>query len=355
MMDNLRFDIPWHTIDKESGLTDQLYKEVGKEHLLYGKRVTAIAQRQDCDDVLFFIQGENRYAIVHLTWADHQLDSRWPSTDLFDTSKEVQEAVDLDIKDWIESENTPTSEIGGFVNGMKKIIIVGASSGIGKEMAKQYALDGNIVAITGRREELLEEMRQSFGGRVIYSVFDVTRKNNIKHIEGLVQRLEGLDVLIYSSGIGEPSKDLNWQLDKLTVDTNVNGFIEIANWAFNYFIKQGNGRMAVISSVAANRGNSWAPAYGASKSFQSNYFEALAIKAYRMKKNIGITCIEPGFVDTKMAKGNKQFWVVPVEKAARQMIDAIEKKKRKLYVSKRWWLIVKLMRVLPFWLYKKIG
>ena len=111
----------------------------------------------------------------------------------------------------------------------------------------------------------------------------------------------------------------------------------------------------VISSIAANRGNSWAPAYSASKSFQSNYFEALAIKAKRMKKDIGITCIEPGFVVTKMAKGNKQFWVVPLEKAAIQMIAAIKKKKRKVYVSRRWWLVAKLMRLIPFWIYKRIG
>ena len=354
-MEELRFNEPWLKIDNETGLPAQLYKEAGKSHVLYGKKVTAIAQRQDCDDVLFFIPGENRYALVHLTWAERQLDRGWPVTSLFNTMKEVQEVIDRDIKDWKESEDQPHSEIGGFVEGKKRIIIVGASSGIGKEMARQYALDGNIVAITGRREELLEKMRRSFAGRIIYSVFDVTAANNIKHIEELVQRLNGLDILIYSSGVGGPSKDLEWQLDKLTVDTNVNGFIEIANWSFNYFIKQGHGSMAVISSIAANRGNSWAPAYGASKAFQSNYFEALAIKAKRMKKNIGITCIEPGFVATKMAQGNKQFWVVPVEKAAKQMIDAIEKKKRKVYVSKRWWLIAKLMRIMPFGMYKNIG
>jgi short-subunit dehydrogenase len=135
----------------------------------------------------------------------------------------------------------------------------------------------------------------------------------------------------------------------------VNGFIEITNWAFNYFIRQDHGSIAVISSIAANRGNSWAPAYSASKAFQSNYFEALAIKAKKMKKDIGIICVEPGFVDTKMAKGNKRFWVVPLDKAASQIKSWIEKRKQKVYVSKRWWLIARLMRSIPFWLYKKIG
>lgn len=235
------------------------------------------------------------------------------------------------------------------------IIIIGATSGIGRKMAELYAQKGYKVGITGRRKELLDEIKNTYPGQIEIACFDVTAKENIPNLESLVHKLGSLDILIYSSGIGEPSKDLDWQLDKLMVDTNVNGFIEIANWGFNYLIKQGHGRMAVISSIAANRGNSWAPAYSASKSFQSNYFEALAIKAYRMKKNIGVTCIEPGFVDTKMAKGNKRFWIVPTDKASRQIINAIDKKKRKVYISRRWWLIAKLMRWMPYWIYKRFG
>ena len=238
---------------------------------------------------------------------------------------------------------------------IKKIIIVGATSGIGRKMAELYVGAGNIVGITGRRKELLDEIENMFPGKIKTECFDVTGNENIERLTALIQKIGGLDILVYSSGIGELSKGLDWKIDKLTVDTNVNGFIEITNWAFNFFIEQGHGRMAVISSIAANRGNSWAPAYSASKAFQSNYFEALAIKANKMKKVIGITCVEPGFVDTKMAKGNKRFWLVPLEKAAKQIITAIEKKKQKVYVSKRWWLVARLMRLVPFWLYKRIG
>ena len=240
-------------------------------------------------------------------------------------------------------------------NQIKRVIIIGATSGIGRKMAEQYAAKGNVVGITGRRKELLDEIENNFPGKIKTECFDVTSNENIVKLTALIREIGGLDILVYSSGVGAPSKELDWELDKATVDTNVNGFIEIANWGFNYFIKQGYGSMAVISSIAANRGNSWAPAYSASKAFQSNYFEALAIKAKRIKKNIGITCIEPGFVDTKMAKGNKRFWLVSLEKAAQQMITAIDKKKRKVYVSKRWWLVAKLMRLTPFWIYKRIG
>ena len=240
-------------------------------------------------------------------------------------------------------------------NQIKKIIIIGATSGIGRKMAELYSAAGNIVGITGRRKELLDEIENMFPGKIKTECFDVTGNENIERLTALIQKTDGLDILVYSSGFGDLSKGLDWEIDKSTVDTNVYGFIQITNWAFNYFTRQGHGSMAVISSIAANRGNSWAPAYSASKAFQSNYFEALAIKTKKMKKDIVITCIEPGFVNTNMAKGYKKFWVVPLEKAARQIITGIEKKKQKVYISKRWWLVAKLMRLTPFWLYKKIG
>jgi short-subunit dehydrogenase len=236
----------------------------------------------------------------------------------------------------------------------KKIIIVGATSGIGKRMAEIYAIEGNIVGISGRRKFLLDEIENEFSGQIRTECFDVTKNENIFHLESLKEKLGGCDLLIISAGIGEPSKELSWELDKLTVDTNVNGFVEIANWAYNFFVKQGHGHLVTISSIAAERGNSWAPAYSASKSFQNNYFEGLAIKAKRIKKDISITCLSPGFVNTKMSKGNKQFWVIPVEKCARQMMNAIKKKKRKAYISHRWWIIAKLMQWMPYWLYKRV-
>jgi short-subunit dehydrogenase len=183
------------------------------------------------------------------------------------------------------------NEIGELVAGKKRIIIVGASSGIGKEMASQLALDGHVVAITGRRAELLEEMRATFTGRIITDSFDIKKDDNQEHLKSLVKRLGGLDLLVISAGTGEVSKDLDWTIDKRTVDTNVNGFVEIANWAFNFFSRQDHGQLAVISSNGAIRGNSYAPAYNAAKAFQSTYCEGLSIKARRLRKNVVITCI----------------------------------------------------------------
>jgi len=86
----------------------------------------------------------------------------------------------------------------------------------------------------------------------------------------------------------------------------------------------------------------------------SNYAEGLNIKAKRLKKDIIVTDIRPGFIDTKMAKGNGRFWVVPKEKAVSEIIKAIEKKKRVAYITKRWWWVAQIMRLLPYSIYRRI-
>lgn len=236
----------------------------------------------------------------------------------------------------------------------QKIIIVGASSGIGREIACKYVAGGNKVGITGRRENLLNELEEKFPGQIFTSAFDVMGNENQDRIQKLIEIIGGLDLLIYNSGFGDPSKELNFDIENTTTKTNVNGFIEIVSYAFNFFAVQGYGQIAITSSVAAVRGNSWAPAYSASKAFMSNYAEGLNIKARRLKTNIVVTDIRPGFMNTKMAKGNGQFWIVPKEKAADQIINAIKKKKRIAYISKRWWLVAQIMKLMPYAIYRRI-
>lgn len=235
----------------------------------------------------------------------------------------------------------------------KKIIIIGASSGIGREMAEIFASQGHLVGITGRRMDFLLQMQVKYPHQIIPACFDVAGQENRSEWQKLIQLLGGLDLFIYNAGFGNPSPELNWETEEMTTRINVNGFLELVNLAFAYFVKQGYGQIALTSSVAALRGNGWTPAYSASKAFMSNYAEGLNIKAHRLQKDIVITDIRPGFMDTKPARGNRQFWVVPARKAAQQIIAAIEKKKRVVYVSKRWWLVAQVLKIIPFWLYKR--
>jgi short-subunit dehydrogenase len=182
--------------------------------------------------------------------------------------------------------------------------------------------------------------------------------DNISHLESLIHKLGGLDVLIYNSGYGEISKTLEWAIDKQTTLTNVNGFVEIVNYTFNYFVRQGGGQIAAISSIASVRENSVAPAYGASKAYESMYMAGLHLKALRLRKagsEIYISDIQPGFVRTKMAKGKGRFWEAPVQKAAKQIFNAIQKKKRKTYVTRRWSIIAYLLKWMPYFIFKRFG
>lgn len=235
-----------------------------------------------------------------------------------------------------------------------KIIIIGATSGIGRELAQQYVKLGHTVAVTGRRQPLLQELKTQFPA-IETACFDVQGITAMAELQLLITKTAGLDLLIYSAGYGEPSTDLVEETEIDATNTNVMGFVKIAAFTFNYFRKQGHGQLAVISSVAALRGNSWTPAYSASKAYVSNYAEGLNIKARKLQLDIVITDIRPGFVNTKMAKGQGQFWVAPVATAARQITAAITAKKRVAYITKRWWFIAFLLKRLPFWIYRKIG
>ena len=243
---------------------------------------------------------------------------------------------------------------------MQKVIIIGATSGIGFELAKLYVQNGDLVGATGRRIELLHKLEQEFPTHVISECFDVTGNENILHLESLIKKLGGLDLLIYNSGYGDISETLDWKIDKQTTQINVYGFVEIVNYTFNYFAGIGRGQIAATSSIASVRGNSQAPAYSASKAYMSTYMEGLHLKASGMKRknkkvNISITDIQPGFVKTKMAKGKGRFWEAPVKKAAQQIFNAIQKKRRKVYITHRWAIIAWILKWLPYGILKKFA
>ena len=139
-----------------------------------------------------------------------------------------------------------------------------------------------------------------------------------------------------------------------TIKTNVLGVSAIINAALNYFVQNKSGHLAVISSVAGLRGGFESPAYNASKSYISNYLEGVRCKVKKQKLDITITDIKLGLVDTAMAKGEGLFWVMPLEKAASQIYNALLNKKEEVYVTRRWRLIAFILKRIPKALYYKI-
>src|SRR5688572_23505866 len=231
---------------------------------------------------------------------------------------------------------------------MKKAIIVGASSGIGFELAKRLAAGGYLVGATGRRLSLLLELQATMPANIFPLEMDACELTGVeKHLNDLTLQLGGLDLMIISAGTGELNPQLDFGLEKNMIDINVCGFTAVADWAFNYFIQQRSGTLAAITSIAALRGNRQSPAYSATKSYQVIYLEGLRQKAFRDCRNISVIDIRPGYVDTKMAKGENIFWVCPVKKACDQIMQAIEKKKPVVYITRRWRIIAWAFKWLP--------
>jgi len=238
---------------------------------------------------------------------------------------------------------------------VKKAIIIGASSGIGKELAEILSRNGYEVGMCARRISLLEDLKQQLPNKSYIKQMDVAESlKAISIFEDLINEMEGLDLVILSAGIGFENPEMEWEKESATIQTNVTGLTALTLAAFRYFWKKNSGHIVGISSIAALRGMGNAPVYSASKAYVSNFLQGLLYKVVRAKKNISITNIEPGFVDTAMAQGEGLFWVASPEKAAKQIFSAIKKKRKHVYVTKRWRLIAWLMRILPDSIYCKI-
>jgi len=230
---------------------------------------------------------------------------------------------------------------------MKNALIIGATSGIGKELAKLLVNDNYKVVITGRRENLLEEIKKSNPDKYLIKVQDVTNLDSCEQLfEEVKSELKTIDLIVYSSGVGTPNYKLEWEKEIPTLNTNILAATKIYGLAYNFFRKQGYGHLVGISSIASIRGNRHTPAYFASKAFQANYLESLYMKGKRSKATIYVTDIQPGFVDTDMALG-ATFWMAPLEKATKQIYSAIKNKKKKAYITKRWRMVAFVLKIVP--------
>ena len=233
----------------------------------------------------------------------------------------------------------------------KKAIIIGASSGIGRALAKKLSAEGYKVALTGRSLEKLQELQKELSGESLVCQIDVRDTREAIHALGnLIMIMHGMDLLIVNAGISHLNPGLAWELEEETIKVNALGFVAMADAAVNYFIKQNSGCLVGISSVAGHRGSGRSPSYNASKAFMSNYMEGLRQKLSTTP--IKVVDIRPGFVDTDMVRGRKGlFGIVSPEKAADDIFKAIQKGKRIAYVPFWWGIVMWFFKRLPEPLY----
>ena len=232
---------------------------------------------------------------------------------------------------------------------MKKAIIIGASSGIGRGIAIELLNKNYKIAISARRKDKLGEIKLIQPENVIVKAFDSSTEENENNLDELVKLLGGLDLFIYCSGIGIINKELSYQKIKKVNRLNISGFCQAISWSFNFFVKQKHGHIVNISSVASEIGGGISPSYNASKAYQANFLQGLRFKSNRIKIPIKITDVRPGFVDTDILQGNKDrlFWVSSVKKACIQIVKGIESEKKVIYITRRWKLISLLVKFFP--------
>ncbi len=238
---------------------------------------------------------------------------------------------------------------------MKCAVVVGASSGIGREVSRLLAQSGWRVGLAARRESALEETKADFSGRMEVAALDINDERSPQILMQLVERLGGMDLYFHASGIGKQNLPLDEHIEMNTVETNAKGFARMVGTAYRYMEEHGGGHIAVVSSIAGTKGLGAAPSYSATKAFQSTYIEALEQQAGMRKLNIRFTDIRPGFVDTPLLGGSSRYpMLMSADNVARDIVRAINKKRRVHVIDWRYRAVVFFWQLIPRCIWRKM-
>lgn len=238
---------------------------------------------------------------------------------------------------------------------VKKAIIVGASSGIGRETAKLLLSDGWHLGIAARREEQLMELKSIAPERTEVMTIDVTKPDADEKLLSLIDRLGGMDLYFHASGIGKQNRTLESGIELQTMETNAVGFTRMIGTAYRYFAEKGEGHIAAITSIAGTKGLGPAPAYSATKALQTTYLQALEQQARQRGLNISFTDIRPGFVDTALLNGDFPYpMLMQPETVARDIVRSIYRKRHVRIIDGRYRVLTFFWRLIPRWLWRRM-
>ena len=224
---------------------------------------------------------------------------------------------------------------------MKRAIIVGASSGLGREVALLLRARGWTVGVAARRLERLADFEAAMQ-------IDVTQEDAGQRLLELVERVGGMDLYFHASGIGHQNRDLREDIELHTVETNAMGFTRMVGTTWRYMAGHGGGHIAVISSIAGTQGLGPAPSYSATKAMQNTYIQALEQLSNARRLNIRFTDLRPGFVDTDLLNDGSHYpLLLHKEKVAGDMVRSIEKGRHVRVIDWRWRIITWMWRRIP--------
>lgn len=239
---------------------------------------------------------------------------------------------------------------------MQRVIVVGASSGIGAALVRKLAAGGARVAAVARRESVLEALAAEAGSeQVVPIVHDVTDTDSVSETYArCVDELGGLDAIVYSAGV-MPSVDIDefdTAKDKRIVDVNVIGAMAWLNEAAATFRAAGSGVLVGIGSVAGDRGRLGNPAYCASKAALHSYLESLRNRLDR--HGVAVITIKPGPVRTPMVDGRDKLpLLIEADEAADAILAAMRQRSLVRYVPIAWWPIMTVVRSIPSVIFRR--
>jgi len=226
--------------------------------------------------------------------------------------------------------------------------VIGSSSGIGRALVELHQNQGVECIAFSRSPEKLE-------GFTTFQL-DLNDEQQAKSIfEKAFSEYPNIDKIFLISGIGEIELAPSYEVAKSTISLNCNGFTIAAYSAASYLEKRGAGSIVAVTSMAAIRGGSQSLSYNASKAYQTSLLEGLRCRLTKTGKPITVTEIRAGFVDTEMMKADKPFWIASANQAAKAIWSASHSRKTLVYVLGRWRIIAWVMRIMPTFLYKRIG
>ena len=242
-----------------------------------------------------------------------------------------------------------------------RAVIVGASSGIGAELARQLAREGYTLALLARREDALtalaEEINSTAGEtRAVGYPHDVTDYAAIPGLfQTLLTDLKRIDAFVYVSGVmpNVSFSEYSFEKDKLMTEVHLLGAMAWLGQAATLFERMKGGKIVGISSVAADRGRVKNPGYNASKAGFDTYLEALRNRLTR--SGVHVLTVRPGPVDTPMTKDVGGLFMVPPETVGRDIVRAMRRRKQVLYTPARWRLIMFIVRNLPSVIFRRLN
>lgn len=238
----------------------------------------------------------------------------------------------------------------------KKAIVIGASSGIGREVTQLLLADGWTVGVGARRMEPLLQLKEEHQGKVYCKQIDITAGNAGQQLQALISEMGGIDLYFHAAGVGWQNPTLKENKELQTVATNGMGFARMVGAAYRYFAVTGHGHIAVISSIAGTKGLGAAPSYSATKAFQGVYLQALEQQVHIRKLSIHFTDIRPGFVRTPLLDDGSSYPLLMNPKSvARSIVKAIYHRRHVVVIDWRYRLLTFFWRLLPNALWRRMN